>query len=239
MRVTHFADDSHRRSSRTERLAARAVVTSAAGPGLARLFTQAGAVVVEHQAARWSTGEILTAIRGTNASEVVILPNDPDSIAAAEVAARMAREEGVRAAVIPTRAQVQGLAAVAVHQESRGFDDDVVAMTSAGGSTRHGGITVAARDAMTMAGPCRRGDTLGIVDGDFVLVGGSLETAAVKVVERLLGGGGELVTLVTGADGGAGLVGLVSDRLESSRPDVDLLVYSGGQSRYPLLVGVE
>jgi hypothetical protein len=240
VRVTHFADDSGRRTGpRVGRLAARSMVTSAAGPGLSRLFEEAGAVVVERKAQRWSTAEILAAIRATEAAEVVILPNDTDSIAAADAAARMARDDGVRAAVIPTRAQVQGLAAVAVHQASRSFDDDVVAMTTAAGSTRHGAVTIAVRDAMTMAGPCRTGDTLGIVDGDFVLVGGSLVAAALDVVERLLAGGGELVTLVTGAEGVNGLVEAVAGRLERKRPDVDVVVYPGGQPRYPLLVGVE
>jgi fatty acid kinase len=240
LRVTHFADESHRgRALRPDKTGARGVVTSAAGPGLARLFEQAGAIVVERREARWSTGEILEAIRASNAAEVVVLPNDADSIAAAEAAARMARDEGVRAAVIPTRAQVQGLAAVAVRQPSRSFDDDVVAMTTAASHTRHGAVTVAARDAMTMAGPCRRGDTLGIVEGDFALVGGTLESAAMQVLERLLGGGGELVTLVTGADCADGLAADITSWLERSRPDVEVVAYSGGQPRYPLLIAVE
>ena len=64
-----------------------------------------------------------------------MLPNDRDSIAVAEAAARdRARERRVRVAVIPTRAQVQGLAALAVHEPGRTFDDDVVEMTAAAGT---------------------------------------------------------------------------------------------------------
>ncbi len=144
-------------------------------------------------------------------------PTTPTRIAVAEAAARTAREEGIRAAVIPTRAQVQGLAAVAVREPGRAFDADVVAMTTAASHTRQGAVTVAAKDAMTMAGPCRVGDTLGIVEGDFALVGGTLGDAAVEVVERLLAGGGELVTLVTGhrlhADD------LVAPHLRAAGPD--------------------
>jgi dihydroxyacetone kinase-like predicted kinase len=92
---------------------------------------------------------------------------------------------------------------------------------------------------MTMAGPCREGDTLGIVEGDFALVGGTIEAAALDVVERLLAGGGELVTLVTGSEVPPLLVERVSERLEQTRPDVEVLVYQGGQPRYPLLIGVE
>jgi len=92
---------------------------------------------------------------------------------------------------------------------------------------------------MTMAGPCRVGDSLGIVEGDFALVGGTLGAVGVEVVERLLAGGGELVTLVTGAECTDDLVAHVADRLERTRPDVELFVYAGGQPRYPLLIGVE
>ncbi len=211
VRVTHFADQVGRRQRRGAGVGKeRGVVAFAAGPGLAGLFSEAGAVVIERNGARWSTGEILAAIRSTEASEVIVLPNDPDSIAAAEAAARMAREEDIRAAVIPTRAQVQGLAAVAVRQPGRSFDDDVVAMTTAASHTRHGAVTVAVRDAMTMAGPCQTGDTLGIVEGDFAIVGGTLGSACIDVVERLLAGGGELVTLVTGAECPPDLVTQVS-----------------------------
>ena len=104
--------------------------------------------------------------------------------------------------MIPTRAQVQGIAALAVHEPGRPLDSDVVAMTAAARGARHGAVTVAARDAMTTAGPCRAGDVLGVVHGDFAIVGDDLREVAVDVLERLLGGGGELVTLVAGAEAG-------------------------------------
>ena len=103
--------------------------------------------------------------------------------------------------MIPTRAQVQGLAALAVHDPARGFDDDVVAMTAAAGATRHGAVTVAsrARDHHGRAVPSPA-TCSGVVDGDFVVIGDDLAAVAVEVLDRLLSGGGELVTLVTGED---------------------------------------
>ena len=50
---------------------------------------------------------------------------------------------------------------------------------------------------------------------------------------------GELVTLVRGADADAGLADAVAGRVRSARPEVDTVVYEGGQARYPLLIGVE
>jgi len=55
----------------------------------------------------------------------------------------------------------------------------------------------------------------------------------------MLSGGGELVTLITGAGAPAALVGTVRARLHEHRPDVEVVVYGGGQDRYPLLIGVE
>ena len=73
-------------------------------------------------------------------------------------------------------------------------------MTAAARHARSGAVTVAARQAMTTAGPCEPGDVLGVIEGDFVVVGDDLFGVATDVLERLLGGGGELVTLVAGAE---------------------------------------
>ena len=238
IRVTHFADQIQRRPQ--QRGDRRGVVAMAAGPGLESLFAEAGAeVVTGGPRRRRSTAEILAAIRDTSAAEVVVLPNDADSVAVGEAAAQAAREEGIRVAVIPTRAQVQGLAALAVHDSGRSFDEDVVAMTAAAGHARHGAVTIAARDAMTMAGPCAAGDPLGVVEGDFAVVGHDLAEVTRTVVARLLGGGGEMVTLVRGDGCDDTLADDVVTHLRRTRPDVDAVVYDGGQARYPLLIAVE
>jgi DAK2 domain fusion protein YloV len=242
IQVTHFAQQQARQADRRGggRVGTRGLVAVAAGLGLSSLFQEAGAVVVPGRPGRrCSTGEILTASRATHAEEVVVFPNDSDTVGVAEVAARAARDEGIRTAVVPTKAQVQGLAGIAVHEPGRTFDEDVVHMTAAAGHARHGAVTVAARDAMTMAGPCSVGDSLGVLDGDFAVVGGTLGEVAVQVVDRLLSGGGEMITLVRGVDGGDDLVDGVVTHVSRSRPDVEVVVYEGGQDRYPLLIGVE
>jgi hypothetical protein len=215
-------------------------VVVAAGEGLGRLFAQAGAVVVEGGPGRRpSTGQILEALTGCEGAEIVLLPNDRDSLPASEAAAQTARDElDVRVAVIPTNAQVQGLAAMAVHEPGRTFEQDILEMTAAARHARSGAVTVAVRQAMTTAGPCEPGDVLGAIEGDFAVIGSDTYAVAVDVVERLLGGGGELVTLVSGEDGAA-LAERCEAYLATTHPTVDVVVYEGGQSRYPLLVGVE
>jgi DAK2 domain fusion protein YloV len=242
IRVTHFAEQVAAAADRVHTRArdGRRIVTVAAGPGLATLFRDAGAIVIEGGPGRRpSTGMLLEAIESSGAAEVVVLPNDPDSVRAALVAARTAEEDHpVRVAVIPTETQVQGLAALAVHEPARTFDADVLEMTATARHTRHGAVTVASKKAMTMAGPCEPGDVLGVVAGDFALVGDDVDTVAREVLERLLGGGGELVTLVGGV-GSDGLAERCEAFVTDRHPAVDVVVYDGGQDRYPLLVSVE
>lgn len=240
IRVTHFAEQLTRaREKRAERRG-RAVVAIAAGTGLAALFRDAGAEVIESVPGRRpSTGEILAAIEQTHAQEVVVLPNDPDSLGVAGAAAAAAEEHGdVRVMVVPTRAQVQGIAAIAVHEPGRNFETDVMHMTSAARGTRHGAVTVASRQAMTTAGPCEPGDVLGVLQGDFAIIGDDLFEVGTQVLDRLLGGGGELVTVVSGEEGDD-LAERCQEWVEAHHPGVDVLVYDGGQARYPLLVAVE
>jgi DAK2 domain fusion protein YloV len=240
VRVTHFAEQVEAAAQQAEQREGRRIVAVAAGPGLARLFRDAGAIVIEGAPGRRpSTGMLLEAVEGSGAAEVVVLPNDPDSVRAAQIAARTAEEDhAVRVAVIPTEAQVQGLAALAVHEPARSFDADVLEMTATARHTRHGAVTVATKQAITMAGPCEPGDVLGVVAGDFAVVGSDLRGVAVEVLERLLGGGGELVTLVRGLDGD-GLVERCEEYVADRYAHVDVVVYDGGQDRYPLLMSVE
>ncbi len=240
VRVTHFADQIGSQADRPR--TGRAIVAVAAGPGLAKLFEDAGAVVVRGGPGnRPSTGQLLEAVARSGAEEVVVLPNDHDTVRAAQIAASTAEtDHDIRVVVIPTTAQVQGLAALAVHEPGRTFDQDVLEMTATARHARQGAVTVAAKQAITMAGPCEPGDVLGAIAGDFVVVGHDLADVAQDVVGRLLGGGGEMVTLVSGADDTDGaLAAACAGWLEEQHPTVDVVVYDGGQERYPLLVAVE
>jgi uncharacterized protein len=219
---------------------ARALVAVTHGPGVAELLGRAGVGVVPAAARqRPSTAEVLAAVRQTHAREVVVLPSDKDTCGVAEAAAEQARAEGVRISVIPTRSIVQTLAAVAVHDPSARFDADVVSMTRAAGATRYAGVTIASRAALTTAGPCAEGDVLGLVDGDIVLVGGSVPEATRDILNRMLAIGGELVSLVLGADAGPELRVDLPAWLAERHPLIEVAVHEGGQPFWPVIMGVE
>ncbi|MEV6931466.1 Dak phosphatase, partial [Dactylosporangium sp. NPDC051485] len=215
----------------------RGVVVVCTGPGLAELLGAEGAVVITSGSP--STAEILAAIQRTGAGRVVVLPNDPNVQAVATAAAAEARAQGVRAGVVPTRSPVQALAAMAVRDVARRFEDDVIAMAEAAARCRSAELTMAAREALTVAGRCQAGDVLAIVDGEVNLIGRDLAQTACLLLDRLLGGGGELVTLIAGRDAPDGLGETLRRHVAGSWPFVEVQCYEGGQPHYPLLVGVE
>jgi hypothetical protein len=51
--------------------------------------------------------------------------------------------------------------------------------------------------------------------------------------------GGELLTVVTGAEVGEEVPEQLADRVRTARRGVDVEVIYGGQPRYPLLLGLE
>jgi dihydroxyacetone kinase-like predicted kinase len=92
---------------------------------------------------------------------------------------------------------------------------------------------------MTSAGLTARGDVLGVVDGDAAVIGADLADTAIEVVRRMLSSSSELVTMLEGANAPAGLARAVQDHLAETRPDIEVVLYEGGQGGYPLLIGVE
>jgi DAK2 domain fusion protein YloV len=229
--VTRFADQVAPESR------ARAAVVVLTGAGLIELFQREGAVVVPGPSP--STGEILAAIRQGGAGEVVVLPNAGPVQAVAAAAAEQARAEGVRAGVVPTRSPVQALAALAVRDEGRRFEDDLIAMAEAAGACRYAEVTEAAREAVTVAGVCQPGDILALVEGEVNLIGTELVPTCRALIDRMLGGGGELVTLITGADAPPDLGATLRSFMVERWPFVEVQVLAGGPPRFPLVVGVE
>lgn len=226
----------------------RVVVSVVAGPGLRAAVAAAGAVAVLGTGDRTVLDE-LTAAVGRAGGDVIILPNDTETLAAAgQLVTRLRAERrstprARRLAVVPTIAQVQGLAALAVHEPAADFDAVVATMSRAAGHTRYGAVSVAEDATMTTTGTTtgrsEPGVVLGAVEGDLVEVGSEVEEVAWRVVERLLAGGGELLTLVMGAAAPADLAVELTRRVHDGAPGVEVQVIDGGQPRYLVLVGLE
>ena len=120
---------------------------------------------------------------------------------------------------------------------SASLDENERAMLEGLADATTGEITVASRDAVIDGVEIREGAFLGLVDGVAVASDSDLETVVREVIERVLVGGKEVLTILTGENAPPldGFVGAVEQR----HPDVEVEVHEGGQPHYPLLFVAE
>src|SRR5665647_1671988 len=157
----------------------------------------------------------------------------------ASAAASAAADAGIEVHVVRSRSAVQGIAALAVFEPAASARNNLVAMSGAAAATRYGAVTVASKEAQTSAGRCYPGDVLGVVGGDVVAIGHDLAVVGADVVARLLAGGGELLTVISGAGAAPELSSVVAASAREGGHDVEVSFIDGGQPTHALLLGVE
>ena len=215
--------------------AACAVVAVSAGDGNRALFESFDAAVVDGGSTmNPATADILAAIEGVGAAEVVVLPNNGNVIMSAEQAAEHAGKE-VR--VVPTRSLQAGLAALVAFDPARSAGENAEAMQEAVDGVATGAVTVASRDVQLNGVSVQSGKWLGLAEGEPVAGGDTFTEVAEAVLERLLDGSRAVLTLLTGEDAPE-LEPLLAD-IRARHPELELEVHEGGQPHYPLLLAAE
>ena len=174
---------------REQRCGALAVV---AGAGLRKLYESLGVWVLDGgQTLNPSTYELLAAIHDVPATEVVVLPNSPNVVMAAEHAAELS-EKVVRVSAV--RSQQAGLSAALALDPDRNAQQNAAAIDRALEQLRTGAVAPAAR--ADGDGRFAVGEAVGFVD-DAIVAWGEPE-ATLRAVLDALGDGAELLTCIAG-----------------------------------------
>jgi DAK2 domain fusion protein YloV len=217
----------------------RAVLAVVDGDGADELFSAEGAFVLRPGADPISAQQFLAALVGTDAAQIMVLPNG--YLAAEELVAgcTTAISWGMDVVPVPAGSMVQGLAALAVHDAGRQAVDDGYTMARAAASARHGSVRIATEEALTWAGSCRPGDGLGIAGDEVLIVGHDLVGAATGLIDLLLSSGGELVTVLTGAGVDAEIGVALAEHVRRKHLAAELVTYHTGHRGDALLIGVE
>jgi dihydroxyacetone kinase-like predicted kinase len=141
------------------------------------------------------------------------------------------------AKLVPTESIPAGLAALVAYDGTRGADENAGEMAAAAAAVATGEVTRASRDVELDGLAIRRGDWLGLVDGEPYVGGADFADVAFGVVAVLLAEPRWHLTLLTGAEPPP-LDGLV-ERLATAHPELEVEVHEGGQPHYSLLLGAE
>lgn len=216
----------------------RAVLAVVGGEDAAELFEAEGARVLRAEEIS-APDELLEAIRALPSRDVLVLPNGALSAQDVVAVGARARRDDRDVMFLPSSSVVQGLASLAVHDPMRATVDDAFAMSEAASCVRWGSLRYANERALTWVGTCEPGDSLGLAGHDVVVIEHDLVTAGASLLDRILAAGGELVTMLVGADAPDGLVEQLAAHLDRRHPEIDVVVYQGGQRGDLLQLGVE
>jgi uncharacterized protein len=223
----------------------RAVLAVVDGDGAAELFAGEGAHVLRPDPVATdpttavSAKQLLRGLVDAGAAQIMVLPNG--FVAAEELVAgcTAAIGWGIDVVPVPAGSMVQGLAALAVHDADREAVDDGYTMARAAAGARHGSVRRATEEALTWAGTCRPGDGLGIAGDEVLIVAEDITAAGVGLIDLLLVAGGELVTVLSGADVDPGVGEALSEHVHREHLGAELVTYHTGHRGDALLIGVE
>ncbi len=225
------ADMREQIAERTARLQAGrcAAVAVAAGRGMRELYEGLGAFVVDGgETFNPSIYDLLAAIHEVPAEAVLVFPNNPNVVMAAERAAELSDKD---ARVVGCTSQQAGLAALVELDPTASGDENAERLSAALEGIRAGSVAPAARD--DAKGRFVTGDAVGFVGDEIVAWGGAGSTLS-ETMSRL-GEGSEIVTVVVGEGAPIPL-----GDLEKHAPEgVELEVHDGGQPHYWWLLAAE
>jgi hypothetical protein len=215
-----------------------AVVAVAAGDGIKRIFYSLGVqgIVAGGQSMNPSTADLLAAVEAVPSEQVVILPNNKNIIPVAEQVDAHS-DKVVR--VVGTRGIAEGFAALMGYDPEAPADENAKEMASLSANVVAGEVTRAVRDSQSEAGPIAEGDYLGIARDGIKVVAGSAAEAACGLLDVLVSGDHEIVTVIEGDGATAADTRQITEWLGEHRPGVSAEVHHGGQPLYPYLLGVE
>jgi uncharacterized protein len=217
---------------------ALAVVVVAAGAGLARIFEsyRVAAVVNGGQSNNPSTGELLDAVEGVAADEILLLPNNPNVVLAARQATEMTSR---RVRVVPTRNAAEGFAALLAMDPDSDATANSEVMTLAARAIQTLQVTEAVRDATIGGRKVKKGQTIVLDPDDGLLAVGNDRTKAVLAALEALDPGFELVTIYFGDGAEQAEAQALAVRVGEWRSTVEVEVVPGGQPHYRYLISAE
>lgn len=238
IKIDNMADQHRQTVIPTPAKQALAVITVADGEGFQAMMRKMGAqlVIAGGQTMNPPVEDFMSAVHRGQAERYIILPNNKNIILAANQAKKLL---GDRVEVVPTVNIPQGLAALLAFDPDKAIADNVEAMTARIDAVRAAGVTVAVRDSLVDGQLVPAGRFIGVVDSRVLADGADLQTALFELAEKLSITEAEVVSLYYGSELTEEEAEKLANQLQEKYNMVEVELYAGGQSLYPLIISIE
>lgn len=214
------------------------IIAVTLGEGIEEIFKSLGVdiIVSGGQTMNPSTEDLAKAANEINSENVFILPNNSNIILAAEQVQDVVEKS---ITVIPTKTMPQGIASLLSFNPSVSVEDNKIAMISEIANVKTGQVTFAVRDTNIDSLEIKEGDLIGISDGKIVVSTPDIMDASYNLLTNMLDEDDEILTIIYGEDVTEEQVKILSEKIESNYPDVELEIYNGKQPLYYFIFGIE
>lgn len=215
-------------------------VAVAAGEGMKNLFLDLGCtnVVSGGQSMNPSTDDILEAVLGTPAKNVIVLPNNKNIILAAEQVIPLVTDRKV--IIVPTRTIPQGMTAMLNFDPEISAESNAQLMLDAAHGVGTGLVTFAARNSEFGGKKIKEGDIIALENGKLTITEKSPVKALVKLSKDMVHRDTSFITLIYGEDVSEEDANKAYEELRDkfgSRADISLI--KGDQPIYYFILSVE
>lgn len=217
-----------------------AVIAVANGEGLKRIFRDLGCteVIDGGPTMNASSEEFLAAIGRVDADAIVILPNGPNMMLAAQQAVELSGLDNVH--VLSAKTPAEGYFALAMDvQDSTDIEMRINQMRMGISCTQTLLVAPAARDYSGRGMSCRENDIIAISGDELLNTSSDPVEAVIGGLKRLEGfDDRESCIFFRGAGADASLEDAIRSRLEDEYPLLELDFEWGGQDVYDWIIGV-
>ena len=162
------------------------IISVSFGEGFKEIFFSLGAdeIVFGGQTMNPKVEDMVAAVQQTMSEKVIILPNNKNIQLVAEQARKFTSKD---VKVLPTKTLPEGLAALFAFHPDKDLESNLKNMEESISRTKSGEVTFATRDTSLQGKKIKKGDYLGIFNGDILVWGESLQDTTLKLVQAWLG----------------------------------------------------
>jgi len=169
------------------------------GDGIEEVFKSIGvdAIIKGGQSMNPSTYDIVKAINKLEADKIVIFPNNKNIILTANQAKRIVKKDVI---VVTTKSIPQGITAILNYNPDLEIEENIFNMKEAVNRIKSGEVTTAVRNANLLVGEIRKGDYIGLEDGNVRVISDNLVNVVIDLIKDMSTGNEEVVTFYTGKE---------------------------------------
>jgi len=215
-----------------------AIIAVVNGEGMVNAFSDLGvsAIIPGGQTMNPSTIDMLQTVEAVTADNIIFLPNNKNIIPTALLVQPLTEK---KIHVIPTRTIPQGIATLIAFIPEADFETNVERMTKAMSAVRTIEITHATRATRSNNVNIKKGETIGLLDGELLAVGNTSEDVIFQLLGRINMEEASILAVYYGKDADGAEAQQIGDGICRQYPGLEVGVVDGGQPNYEYIISVE